>query len=52
MSVASQGLTPIASVLAGAVLQFMGSTWLLFICAIGFSITAVFGLFNKKIKEI
>lgn len=52
MSVASQGLTPIASVLAGAVLQFMGSTWLLFICAIGFSITAVFGLLNKKIKEI
>lgn len=52
MSVASQGLTPIASVLAGAVLQFMGSSALLFICAIGFSITAVFGLLNKKIKEI
>ena len=52
MSVASQGLTPIASVLAGAVLQFMGSAALLFVCAIGFSTTAVFGLFNKRIKEI
>ena len=52
MSVASQGLTPIASVLAGAVIQYMGSSTLLFICATGFAITAIFGLLNKKIKEI
>lgn len=52
ISVAAQGLTPIASVLAGAVLQYIGSAALLFVCAIGFSITAMFGFFSKKIKEI
>ncbi len=52
ISVASQGLIPIASVLAGTVLQFFGSAPLLFICAAGFTATALFLLFNREVKEI
>lgn len=52
ISFAAQGLAPVAAVLAGAILQYLGSTSLLFICAIGFTITAIFALFNKKVKEI
>ena len=52
IGIASQGMTPIASVLAGAVLQYMGSTSLLAICAIGFTITAAFLFTNKKAQEI
>lgn len=52
INVLSQGLIPIASVLAGAALQYLGSTLLLLICSIGFTLTALFLLFNKKVKEI
>ena len=52
VSIVSQGLTPISSVLAGAVLQYLGSTILLLACALGFTATALFLLFNKKVQDI
>lgn len=52
LSFAGQGLAPVASVLAGAILQYSGSANLLFICAMGFTITAIFALFNKNVKDI
>ena len=52
LNVCSQGLIPIASVLAGAVLQYLGSTVLLLFCTIGFTVTALLLLFNQKVKEI
>ena len=52
VSIASQGLTPIAAVLAGAVLQYAGSTVLLAVCALGFTAAAVMLLLNKSAREI
>ena len=52
ISIISQGLTPIASVLAGAVIQLFGSTVLLAVCAAGFTATALFLLFNKQVRNI
>ena len=52
VSIVSQGLTPISSVLAGVVLQYLGSTILLLACALGFTATALFLLFNKQVREI
>ena len=52
ISVLSQGLVPIASVIAGAVLQGLGILWLLIICAAGFTITAVLMIFNRDIRNI
>lgn len=52
LSILSQGLIPIASVLAGAVLQVFGSAALLFVCAAGFTVTAVILLLNKHAREI
>ncbi len=52
ISISSQGLIPIASVLAGAVLQGLGSTALLLTCTVGFIITAVMLLVNPRTKEI
>ena len=51
-SITSQGLIPIASVLAGVILQKLGSTALLIFCTVGFFITALFLLFNPRVKEI
>ncbi len=51
-SIASQGLIPIASVLAGAILQYAGSTALLLFATIGFTATALFMLFNRRVAEI
>ena len=52
LSIGSQGMIPIASVMAGATLQAFGSTMLLAICAVGFSITAILMLTNKNVKTI
>ena len=52
LSIISQGLIPIASVLAGVVLQYWGSAILLAACALGFTVTAVMMLFNRHTKEI
>jgi hypothetical protein len=51
-SIGSQGMVPIASVLAGAVLQSLGSSVLLLICALGFAVTAVMLLVNKPVREL
>ncbi len=51
-SIGSQGMVPIASVLAGAVLQSFGSTVLLFVSTLGFAVTAFMTLANKSVKEI
>ncbi|MCR5456680.1 MAG: MFS transporter [Clostridiales bacterium] len=51
-SIGSQGMIPIASVLAGAVLDSFGSTILLIVCSVGFAITAIIMFFSKSVKEI
>ena len=52
INVGSQAMIPIASVLAGAVLQGLGSTVLLFACALGFSVMAVLLLVNKPVHDL
>ncbi|MBP5153331.1 MAG: MFS transporter, partial [Lachnospiraceae bacterium] len=52
LSIGSQGMIPIASVLAGAILELFGSTALLVFCALGFTATAVLTLFNRRLREI
>ena len=51
-SILSQGLVPIAAVLAGAALQCFGSAFLLLVCSVGFTAAALFLLFNRQAKEI
>ncbi len=52
ISILSQALIPLASVLAGSVLQMWGSSMLLFLCAAGFVISAVCLLMQPEIKTI
>ena len=52
ISITAQGLMPISSVLAGAVLQYLGSTVLLTVCSLGFAAAAAAMLFNKRVREI
>lgn len=52
ISITAQGLVPIASVLAGAILQSVGSTALLAVCSVGFLTAALILLFNKAKNEI
>ena len=52
LSILTQGLVPIASVLAGAVLQIFSSSVLLLACSVGFTAAALFLLMNKQAKEI
>ncbi len=52
LSVGSQGLVPIASVLAGIILQRLGSSFLLAACSLGFTVTALMMLFNRNVREI
>ena len=51
-AMASQGLTPIAAMLAGFALQYLGSTGMLAICTAGLTVTAVCMFFNRHIREI
>ena len=51
-SIGSQGMIPIASVLAGAILEAFGSTALLTICSAGFTVTAMSLLFSRQFKEL
>ena len=51
-NVLSQGLIPIATALAGIILQHFGSTMLLLACTIGFAFTALFMLFNKEVRTV
>ena len=52
VNVGSQAMIPIASVLAGAVLQSLGSSSLLFACALGFTVMAVLLLLNKPVRDL
>ena len=52
LSIFSQGLIPIASVLAGIVLQYLGSTALLVMCSAGFVCAALCLMFSKEKKNI
>ena len=52
ISIGAQGMIPIASVLAGAVLQAFGSTPLLFVCSLGFTAMAVLLLLNKPVRDL
>ena len=51
-SIGSQGMIPVASVLAGVLLESFGSTILLAFCSLGFTITAISLLFNRQLKEL
>ena len=51
-SIGSQGMIPIASVLAGAILEAFGGTALLAFCSVGFTITAMSLLFSRRFKEL
>ena len=51
-SIGSQGMIPVASVLAGLILETLGSTRLLGICSLGFSATAALLLANRQVREI
>lgn len=52
LGIGSQGMIPIASVLAGLVLQALGSAALLFICAAGFTVTALLCLSSRPLREL
>ncbi len=52
ISIGTQGMIPIASALAGVTLDSLGSTFLLAVCSLGFTVTSILLLFNKHIKEL
>ena len=52
ISIGCQGMIPLASMLAGIVLQSFGSSVLLFICSLGLAVTAVILLQNKAVREL
>ena len=52
ISMGSQGMIPLASVLAGAILETLGSTFLLVFCSLGCTVTAILLLCNKRIREL
>ncbi|MBR4426414.1 MAG: MFS transporter [Spirochaetales bacterium] len=51
-SIGSQGMIPLASVLAGVILQSLGSTTLLLFCSLGFTVTAVLMLLSKSVRDL
>ena len=51
-SIGSQGMIPVASVLAGMILKAFGSSALLAFCSLGFTITALSLLFSRHFKEL
>ena len=52
LGILSQGLIPIASVITGAILQGLGSSFLLAFCSAGFLVTSIVLMLNKKVREI
>ncbi|MBQ7183122.1 MAG: MFS transporter [Clostridia bacterium] len=52
ISIGSQGMIPLASVLAGAVLNAMGSAALLAACSLGFTVTAALLLFSRPVRDL
>jgi MFS family permease len=51
-SIISQGLIPISSVVAGAVIQFWGTSVLLFMCSAGFAVTTLFMLLSREVGNV
>ena len=51
-SVGTQGMIPIASVLSGAVLQAFGSSPLLFVCSLGFSLAAFALMRDRPVRDL
>ena len=51
VSIGSQGMIPLASVLSGIILETLGSTVLLAACSFGFTLTAVWMIMNRDIRE-
>ena len=52
IDIGTQGMIPIASVLAGVLLEAFGSTVLLAFCSLGFTVTATSLLFSRQFKEL
>ena len=52
IGIGSQGMIPLASVLAGAILKGAGCTPLLAFCALGFTVSAVLLLTSRQVREI
>ena len=52
ISIGSMGMIPIASVLAGAIIQGIGPMALLVFCSVGFIGASLFMLLNKRVREI
>ncbi len=52
ISIGSQGMVPLASMLAGVILQGLGVTPLLAVCSAGFALTAVLMLLSRHIREM
>ncbi len=52
ISIGSQGMIPVASVLAGLILETLGSTALLAVSSLGFTATALLMLFSKRVREL
>jgi MFS family permease len=52
ISIGAQGMIPIASMLAGIILQGLGVTPLLAVCSAGFAVTAVLMLLSRHIREM
>lgn len=50
--IGSQGMIPIASVLAGIILEALGGAALLAFCSVGFAITSLSLLFSRQFKEL
>ncbi len=51
INIGSQGLIPVATALAGVIIQYMGNITLIIFSAVGFSCAAVFMLLNRHVKE-
>ena len=52
ISLGAQGMIPIASVLAGVILQSLGSSPLLAFCSLGFAVTAFLLLINRTVRDM
>lgn len=52
ISIGSQGMIPVASVLAGLILRTLGSAPLLAFCSLGFTVTALLMLFSRELREL
>lgn len=50
--IGSQGMIPIASVLAGVILETFGCTVLLSFCSVGFTVTALSLQFSRQVREL